>query len=123
MKTATVVGAMYMIIVGIFFIPFALLLLAAGTSGTGGGNAGAVLVVGLLAVLVYGLVGWVVTAIACAVYNLAAGWVGGIEVQVESVQPPAPPPSWGPINAAPPPAQPTAPPPTWGGPGTQPPAG
>ena len=107
---------MYMIIVGIFFIPFALVLLAAGTSGTTGStNAGGPIFVGLLAVLLYGLLGWVMTAIACAVYNLAAGWIGGIEVQVEPMQPPAPPPSWGPINAAPPAAS--------GGSGTPPSAG
>ena len=50
--------------------------------------------VGLLGALVYGVVGWVMTAIGCAIYNLVAGWVGGIEVQLESVAAPVAP-QWG----------------------------
>ena len=42
----------------------------------------------LLAALIYGVFGWIFTAIACAIYNLAAGWVGGIEVQVNQSAPP-----------------------------------
>ena len=58
------------------------------------GGVGGILVFGLLAIFVYGFFGWVFTAIAAAVYNLAAGWVGGIEVQVEAVAPPPPLPAW-----------------------------
>jgi hypothetical protein len=32
--------------------------------------------------LFYGLVGGVFAAISAAVYNLAAGWVGGLEVDI-----------------------------------------
>jgi cyanate permease len=32
---------------------------------------------------VYGLLGLVFSSIACLVYNMVAGWVGGIEVEVE----------------------------------------
>jgi hypothetical protein len=51
------------------------------------------------------------------VYNLAAGWVGGIEVQVETVAPPPPVPAWGTPPPAPPsstlpPAEPGPPAPT-----------
>lgn len=31
----------------------------------------------------YGGMGFVMTAIGCAIYNLIAGWTGGIEVEVE----------------------------------------
>ena len=45
-----------------------------------------ILVFGLLAAVLYGVVGWILTAIGCAVYNLVAGWVGGIEVQVDQIR-------------------------------------
>lgn len=112
MKTATVVAIMYMMIVGVFVIPFALLaLLIAPTTGSGGfGSASGIVLFGVVAIFGYGLLGWVFTAVAAAVYNLAAGWVGGIEVQIETVAPPPPMPAW-----ANPPATPStqpAPPPT-----------
>ncbi len=85
---------------------------------------------GILAVLFYGAIGWVFTAIACALYNFVAGWVGGIEIQVESTTPGppaggypaygyAPYPAPGPYPA---PAQPGGPPAPWGGPVPPPPA-
>lgn len=108
MKTATVVAIMYMLIVGVFVVPFLLLaLLVAPTQGSGGfGGASGILMFGLLAIFGYGLLGWVFTAIAAAVYNLAARWVGGIEVQIETVAPPPPMPAWA---AAPPPPTTSAP--------------
>jgi hypothetical protein len=71
-----------------------------------------VLGIGVFVVLFYGILGWVFTAIACAVYNIVAGWVGGIEVQVEQVTPPTPPPAWLAPGTTPPSAPPTAPPPS-----------
>jgi len=120
MKTATVVAVMYMLIVAVFVVPFLLIaLIAAPTQGSGSmGGVGGILVIGFLSIVVYGLLGWVFTAIAAAVYNLAAGWVGGIEVQVEAVAPPPPVPAWGtpppapPSSTLPPPAEPGPPAPT-----------
>jgi hypothetical protein len=103
-KTATIVAVMYVLIVAIFVVPFAILAAAAGR-GDGSGTASFVLI-GVFVALFYGLIGWVFTAIACAIYNIAAGWVGGIEVELENVVPPPPPPAWGP--SAPPPAPPAA---------------
>jgi hypothetical protein len=119
---------MYMLIVAVFVVPFLLLALVFGsTSGFGGsGSVGGIIAFGLLAIFGYGFFGWVFTAIAVAVYNLAAGWVGGIEVQIEAVAPPPPVPAWnagppaGPLptstppppSAPPPPADPGTPPPT-----------
>jgi hypothetical protein len=54
----------------------------------------------------------VFTAIALAIYNLAARWVGGIEVEIESVAPPPPVPTWGatlPPSAPPPTIPPASP--------------
>lgn len=112
MKTATVAAVMYMVIVAVFVVPFALLaLLIAPSQGTGSAAAaGGILVFALLAIFGYGLAGWVFTAIAAAVYNLAARWVGGIEVEIETVAPPPPLPVWGTTAAPPmPPSTPPAP--------------
>ena len=98
-KTATVVALMYMVIVAVFAIPFFLLFAVTGVSVNGGptqavGNGLSLLLVAIVAALVYGLIGWVFTAVLCLLYNLVAGWVGGIEVEVDRVEPPAPPPAW-----------------------------
>lgn len=110
MKTATVVAIMYMVVVAVFAVPFVMIALVAGSSegSAGMGGAGGVLILGLVAIFGYGLLGWVFTAIAAAVYNLAAGWVGGIEVQVENVAPPPPLPAWGTTTDTPPPAAPAS---------------
>lgn len=112
MKTATVVAVMYMVIVAVFVVPIALigLLIAPSQGSAAGATAGGILIFGVLAIFGYGLLGWIFTALAAAVYNLAARWVGGIEVQVETVAPPPPLPAWGTTTTqAPPP--PSAPPP------------
>lgn len=111
MKTATVVAVMYMVIVAIFIIPFALLTVAVGRGDSAATGMVGILVFGLLAALLYGVVGWIITAIACAIYNLVAGWVGGIEVQVDQVMPPPVAQLWAPsapIDAPPPPSGPSA---------------
>ena len=111
-KTATVVAVMYMLIVAVFVVPFLLLaLVVAPTQGSTAGGLGGILVFGLLAIFLYGALGWVFTAIAAAIYNFAAGWVGGIEVQIETVAPPPPLPVWTTGPNATPPADPGATPP------------
>jgi len=115
-KTATVVAIMYMVIVGVFVAPFALVGLLIAPSQGGAGTAAGIVAFGLLAIFGYGLLGWVFTAVAAAIYNLAARWVGGIEVEIEHVVPPAPPPDWMLTSTAP-----TTPPPTSGPPPSTPP--
>jgi hypothetical protein len=123
-RTATVVGVMYALLVAIIVIPILLLVGVAGVQtdvGTGGpavigepgsdlgtGTAGAgalgiagLLLIGLLAALLYGIVGWVLTAIVCLLYNLVARWTGGIEVQVVQAPPPEVVPAWGPRPGSP----------------------
>ena len=79
-----------MIVVLVFFVPFMLIAAIAGTGYSGsemGGVIGAGLVGGLLFVVVgivfYGVMGWVMTAIVCALYNFVAGRIGGIRVIVD----------------------------------------
>ena len=114
-KTATVVALMYMVIVAVFAIPFFLLFAIAGVSVNGGptqavGNGFGLLVVGIVAALVYGLIGWITTAILCLLYNFVAGLVGGIEVEVDRPEPPPPPPVW--MTSTTPPPPPTTSPPS-----------
>jgi hypothetical protein len=113
LKTSTVVAVIYMVIVAIFVVPFVLLLAIAGTGSQVQGGLGAALALGVVAIFGYGLLGWVFTAIGCLIYNLVAGWIGGIEVHVEAVVPSQPPPAWLSPDATPPPAPPSPPaPPT-----------
>jgi hypothetical protein len=88
-STATVVAVLYAIVALCFvallalFALFGLAVTPAETRGTFGAGVVGLLVFGLLIVVFYAITGWVFTAIACALYNLVAGWVGGIEMQVE----------------------------------------
>ncbi|MDQ3089215.1 MAG: hypothetical protein M3Q78_11565 [Acidobacteriota bacterium] len=73
---------------GLFVIGFSLLGASAGGRGglaIGGGGV----IVGLLVMIglpiFYGVIGFVAGAIGALLYNLFAGIVGGIEIEVESV--------------------------------------
>jgi hypothetical protein len=103
-----VVAVAYAITFAIVFIPLALLGLA--TQRGGATVVAGILLIGVVLLVVYPIVIWVGTALACLVYNLAARWVGGIEVQVERPpqmwtqspgwMPPHPQPGWGPGPSA-----------------------
>lgn len=138
-KTATVAAVFYAVASLIFFTIFAAFVLIAGTSFTSvpgnqipggmfGATAGAmgVLIFGVILAGVYGVFGWILTALACLLYNVVAGFTGGIEFQLELAPPPAPVTTWTPASAstpaapapaapapaAPPPAEAPAAPPT-----------
>ncbi len=110
LKTATTVAVLYMVVITIFLIPFALLFAAVGSAiPTGASNVsldvgGGMVVFGLVVIVFYGVATWVFTAISCALYNLVAGWVGGVEIQLDAVAPPPPVPTWSPsvTSSAPP---------------------
>ncbi len=99
-------AVIYILVIGIFAIPAAILVFAY-SPGNSAEFAVSVLVGGLLGALLYAGIGWIFTAIAYVLYNLAAGWTGGIEIQVEQVGPLPTPPVWGPPgmpSPTPPPA-------------------
>ena len=75
-QTAKVFGILYALI-GLVAAPIFLVaaLLAPDGAGLGIGFA-------LLIPICYGLLGFVFTAIGCVIYNLVAGWVGGIEIEI-----------------------------------------
>lgn len=76
-QTAKVVGALYALM-GLVFVPIFLIasMVSPNKSGIGAGFA-------LALPIIYGVVGFIFTAIGCAIYNFVAGLVGGIEVELD----------------------------------------
>jgi hypothetical protein len=118
-RTANIVAALYavivLVIVLLFAVPFAFVALLAGPETAGadivaGGVVGGLLVL-VLAVVFYGGIGWVMTALVCALYNALAGRIGGIRIEVQPEGPamvgpggpgwPAPAPAPAPIASGP----------------------
>ena len=91
-RTATVASVFYLLITLIVLLPFALVLATAGpiTTTDQAGRTTTFEVspfVLLLLPLVYALIGWVLTALFCLVYNLAAAITGGVELELFSETP------------------------------------
>jgi hypothetical protein len=76
-QTAKVIGALYALL-GLVFIPFYFFASAfvPRQSMFGAGFA-------LVIPIVYGVNGFIASAIACILYNWVAGMVGGIEIQLD----------------------------------------
>jgi hypothetical protein len=79
-QVAKIMGIIYAI-VGLIFAPFVLLTSAWAPEGGGGLGTGFAILLPIL----YGVVGFITTAIGAALYNLIAGWIGGIELDIEPV--------------------------------------
>lgn len=75
-QTAKVLGVLYALM-GLLFVP---IFLIAGRLTPQGQTFAPRLALALP--VIYGLIGFVFTAIGCALYNVVAGWVGGIEVEL-----------------------------------------
>jgi hypothetical protein len=94
-RTANIVAALYAVIVlvfgALFAIPFGLVALVAGERsgqpGLAGGGVIGILFLLLIAVVFYAALGWVFTALTCALYNWLAGRMGGIQVDVRQEAP------------------------------------
>jgi hypothetical protein len=78
-QTAKVLGLLYGLM-ALFFVP--LILVAGMFAPHRDGNLG--IGFALAIPVIYGLMGFVFTAIGCALYNWVAGMVGGIEVKLDS---------------------------------------
>jgi hypothetical protein len=76
-STALIVGLIYFVL-AVVCIPFFYL---ATRNAPNGGLPGIVLVIGPV---VYGIIGYVFTAIGCWLYNLIASWTGGMVLTLES---------------------------------------
>ncbi len=68
----------------------------------------------LIVPFIYAAIGWVGGALSALVYNLVAGFTGGVQLQLQHREEPVAPAAWTPL--APPPASPP------GGPGPTPPS-
>jgi hypothetical protein len=75
-QTAKVMGVLYTI-VGLILAPFILIATRVAPEAYPYGPGVAIAVP-----IIYGCIGFIASAIGCAVYNLVAGWVGGIEVEL-----------------------------------------
>ena len=76
-QTAKVVAVLYAIM-GLIFVPIILIASMLSPNKTEFGTAFA-----LALPIIYGVMGFVFTAIGCALYNFVAGLVGGIEVELD----------------------------------------
>ena len=75
-QTAKVIGVLYALM-GLVFVPIVLIASMYSPDKTGFGPGFA-----LALPVMYGVLGFVFTAIGCAIYNVVAGLVGGIEVEL-----------------------------------------
>ena len=75
-QTAKVVGVLYALM-GLIFVPVFLIasMFSPNRAEFGTGFA-------LALPIIYGVIGFIFTAIGCAIYNFVAGLVGGIEVEL-----------------------------------------
>jgi hypothetical protein len=77
-QTAKVVAVLYALM-GLVFVPVYLMIAMFSPKETAGFGTGFALAMPIF----YGVAGFIFTAIGCAIYNLVAGWVGGVEVELE----------------------------------------
>jgi hypothetical protein len=120
LRTASVLALLYGLAALIFFAIIAVFVLLAGMEASGipgmenfniGAGVVGILIVGAILAVVYGLLGWVFTAIFCLLYNWVAGLTGGVEFELRTA-PVAPAPAAAPPAPAAPSPPPAAPPPS-----------
>ena len=83
-KISLIVGIIMFFVSLVFVIPLALVMGIAGASEMSWFALGWVALVIIMPFL-YGILAFVFTAISCLLYNLVANWVGGIELELETV--------------------------------------
>ena len=92
LSCAKIAGLLYAILGLIFGGMFSLVAMAGGdarglSSNGGGASSGVAAVFGIAAIIVfpilYACIGFVMTLIMAALYNLVAGMVGGVEIDVQ----------------------------------------
>jgi hypothetical protein len=91
-RTSNVMAVLYFLITLIVFVPFVIIgAIAAPQPGTSLGPGQPVvafdsrpllIVLAIALPILYGLLGWLITAVSCLIYNLAARFMGGIEFEL-----------------------------------------
>jgi hypothetical protein len=99
--TMAAFGLIFGVIYGLIFMVVGGAMMAGGGRGSTGAGASS-LVIGVIMMVaipvMYGVLGFIMGAIGGVVYNVAAGFVGGIELELEPVDggySDPPPPQWG----------------------------
>lgn len=85
-QTSKVVAIVYLLLGLVFalcWLPFAMMAGSLGGSEFKGLGAGLGIGMVIVLPLLYAFIGWIGTAIACFIYNMVAGWVGGIGFDLE----------------------------------------
>jgi len=84
LQTSWVAVVILFCVMLIIMIPLGLVFSAIGKSGLMPGHfPGFGVAFFFIIPFVYGIMGFIMTAISCLVYNLIAGWTGGIELEFE----------------------------------------
>lgn len=78
-QSAKFTGVLYLLF-GLIFVPFFLLFEMMAPEGTGGFGT----MFAIMMPIMYGVMGLVGGAVGAALYNLVAGWIGGIEVEISA---------------------------------------
>ena len=88
-KIGLVVYAFIGLLIGLFVACLSLIAGSVGRFASGGLTAPAAFGMGfglasiIIFPILYGLIGGIVVSIVAAIYNLAAGWVGGLQIDLE----------------------------------------
>jgi hypothetical protein len=82
LQTGKVLGALYALM-GLVFLPVFWLVGKMMPAGSGGGLFTGL---GIMMPIVYGLFGLIFGAIGAAIYNLIAGWTGGLEMELDTME-------------------------------------
>ena len=87
MSVGKIAGTLYAVIGLLIGAVFSLIAMAGSAMAdtSGGAGVGALLGVGAIVIfpILYGGLGFVFTMIAAVLYNVVAGWVGGVEVDLQ----------------------------------------
>ncbi len=87
LQTGIVLGLLYALL-SLIVVPFFMLAGLGAAAGRGGAALPFAFLFGIGALclpILYGVLGFIFGVIAAAVYNLVAGWTGGIEITLEDV--------------------------------------
>lgn len=89
-QTAKVAGIIYFLLGIVIIIPIWLIFTALAPLMRQSDTPVVPFFTGTLLIMLpifYGIIGFITTAIGCLIYNFIAGWTGGIELEVETMDP------------------------------------